>query len=278
MTEHHKTPTRFSELTPSLENTQLSSSKEPYLEEPCSENLNIKRKPKLIIIKTNKLTKNGSKPIIVTPLSFDAEMQQRGLKERIKSIESLNTFLEFELGSNYREENRNSLLNRNVSASSTKATVQQVTSKEVGPTYLQSHMHIRSNSNALSQNCYNPPNKGKCIPAKITFPYQRRLIRIEESTIDSKHTHDKVGVKPKQHPMSPRTHLKLLTLRLNERGSQELNANCVQAYVVEGIKSLPTSPKGIRHSVTEGNSDSNRSIYINASHPLNIKKTFKFNL
>ena len=75
-------------------------------------------------------------------------------------------------------------------------------------------------------------------------------IRIDELGLDLKQVQYKRGVETLKGPVSPRKHFDQLT-SLDERYSQEINVNGIQAIIIEGIKSLPTSPRGSTHPIIE---------------------------
>ncbi len=116
------------------------------------------------------------------PTSFDAEMQRRGLKEGIRTIESFNAYLESGLGSSRRNADRNSVLAKNVSGSSasTRATVKRGSiSKE--SVRRQPRFHVRSASNLIIMKPVSWREGGKrAKPARILFPYQRRRLQGDE--------------------------------------------------------------------------------------------------
>jgi len=174
------------DFVPNLPNKKIASEKV----------ILIKSDKKLKMVKQRKSMEDLRKIEKIKLDSFDNEMQKRGLNGRIKSIESLNNFLSFELGRNsVNRYPRNSCLYKETS---TNSTMLKKGNKE-STYYLNSIRHIRSNSNLqiISQNICSPNSAGN---GKIIFPFQRRpqdeTIKLQVKSI---HNNFKGPISPRNH-------------------------------------------------------------------------------
>ena len=159
-------------------------------------------KPKVLVLNNDQKQRlvrhSGSmedllQPSLAKPADFDIEMQKRGLKERIKSIESLNVYLSSELGRNNEQTRykRNEALYKETSTNST------VLRNKEANNYMNILSHVRSSSNLPLNWVMSSPSQNKA----RAFPFQRRPHDPPIKTISAKKQRDNfIG------PVSPRHH------------------------------------------------------------------------
>ena len=177
------------------------------------------------------------RPEIVKSTSFDTEMQKRGLKERIKSIESLNNYLSTELGRNtVRRCERNSALYKETS---TNSTILRKANGESNKHYLNSMTHMRSSSNMPLNVFPQNPSSPSISSGKIVFPFQRRP-QEETKKVPAKFYRENI-----RGPVSPKHHFVQVSSKYFEEH---------MLFKSEDFTSNPVSPNRASLNKSEGKS------------------------